>query len=115
MLKSVNRLKKETDFNSVLKTGQRANCSSFVAVYLENGLDITRVGVVVSKKVGGLAVKRNRIRRVVLSEMANMLREGYLKPGRDIVVRFVKAPTDLDNPTQLRAELRQCLGKLSLA
>lgn len=114
MLKSQNRLKKDTDFSAVLKSGQRTNCGDFLISVTDNGLPESRVGVVVSKKVGGLAVRRNRIRRVALAELANFVRTGGLAVGKDIVIRFVKQPANLGDSTQLRSDIGQCLKKLSL-
>jgi ribonuclease P protein component len=46
----------------VFKEGKRASCRFFTLLYRRNGLDHTRVGVVVGKKLGG-AVWRNRSKR----------------------------------------------------
>lgn len=114
MLKSQNRLKKDTDFSAVLKSGKRTSCGDFLITVADNGLPKSRVGVIVSKKVGGLAVKRNRIRRVVLAQLASFVRSGDLAAGKDIVIRFARQPADLDNTAQLRGDIGQCLKQLSL-
>ena len=114
MLKSINRLKKESDFSAVLRQGKRTTCGNIVVAILENSLEYSRVGVIVSKKIGNLAVKRNRIRRIVLSEMAELFQAGRIKDGKDIVIRFIKSPEDLDDSKPLRTELNKCLEKLSL-
>jgi ribonuclease P protein component len=115
MLKSQNRLKKDTDFSVVLKGGKRINGGDFIVVSLSNNLPETRVGVIVSKKVGGLAVKRNRIRRVVMAKLAELVKSGKVPAGKDIVIRFVKQPADLDNTSRLRDQIAQCLEKSSSA
>ncbi|MCL1786418.1 MAG: ribonuclease P protein component [Defluviitaleaceae bacterium] len=57
-------VKKRQDFKKVYSQGQYAADHLFVAYALANGLDQNRIGITVSKKVGG-AVVRNRVKRWV--------------------------------------------------
>jgi len=57
-------LKKKQDFKKVYSQGKYAADALFVAYALANDLDHNRIGITVSKKVGG-AVVRNRVKRWV--------------------------------------------------
>ena len=77
-------IKKNEDFRKCFADGQsRAN--RYLAVYvLENGTDVHRIGVSVSKKVGN-SVVRHRIKRLVKESFRN--NEQYMSDsGSDIVV-----------------------------
>lgn len=111
MLKSVNRLKKDNDFSAAFHSGKKHYSDQLIIFVRPNSLPETRVGVVVSKKISRKAVGRNKIRRVLLSEIAQQIKNHNLPAGADIVVRVVKYP-DNDFP-KLRANLRECLEKLS--
>jgi ribonuclease P protein component len=55
-------LRKRPEFVKVQDTGSKVNSDCFLALYLPNSLDRTRLGLTVSSKVGP-AVLRNRVRR----------------------------------------------------
>ena len=57
------RIRKRKEFDGVYSAGEKRVCSLFVLYWRENNLPNHRLGVSVSKKVGG-AVVRNRIKRV---------------------------------------------------
>ncbi len=82
-LNKKNRLKKKRDFGEVFKKGRAVKGSFLFIKYRKNGLDAPRFGFVVSAKVAGNAVERNRIRRI-LSEAARGRIESL--DGYDIVV-----------------------------
>lgn len=111
MLKSVNRLKKDNDFQAVQRSGTKVKTAHLVGSFLVNGLDETRVGVVISKKVNKLAVRRNRVRRVILAEAAELLRQNRPKTSVDIVLRVSSLP-DSDESVSIRREVGECFAKL---
>jgi len=76
-------LKRNASFKDVYENGKRAS-DSLLAVYaLENRTGSNRLGLSVSRKVGG-AVKRNRLRRVIKENFA--LAENGVARGYDIVI-----------------------------
>ena len=56
------RLRKKRDFESLYSTGNRYHGRYIILIFNPNNLNLSRLGVVVSKKHGG-AVRRNRIKR----------------------------------------------------
>ncbi len=56
------RLRRRKDFLRIQRSGVKVSSHPLVALALENGWNVTRVGITVSGKVGN-AVARNRIRR----------------------------------------------------
>ena len=58
------RIVKRADFEMLRKSGKKIYGEFFVVHYLRNGLEKSRLGVTVSKKVG-CAVTRNRMKRLI--------------------------------------------------
>jgi len=83
-------LKKNRDFKTVYSRGKHAADSLFVAYALVNDLSHSRIGITVSKKVGG-AVVRNRVKRWV----KECLRYKAIAPGYDYVVIARKSAGEL--------------------
>lgn len=63
------------------KSGRTFRSRSFLIKSFINQLDFNRFGVVISKKVSKLAVKRNLIKRIIL----------------DLAKKFVHQPADAEN------------------
>jgi len=80
------RLRRRKDFAAAYRKGQAHGNQLLVLRVRPNGSDVTRVGFVVGRVVGG-AVERNRVRRR-LREIARAL---PMRPGLDIVVGARKA------------------------
>jgi ribonuclease P protein component len=74
------RLTKRAQYTSVYREGKSWADSLLVMRALPNGLDLSRCGLAVSRKVGKATV-RNRVRR----RLREILRLTLLKPGWDIV------------------------------
>jgi ribonuclease P protein component len=75
------RLLNRNDFVNLNRSGKRYRTEHFTALYKMNGLDHTRLGITVSKRVGN-AAKRNRIKRLV-REFFRQNKESFLK-GYDV-------------------------------
>lgn len=87
MLSTSNRLTASKDIMKVLRTGQRTGAGPFVVYALRNqsgAIDMTRMTVVISKKVDKRAVVRNRCRRRVREAFRPLLPQ--LEPGFDILI-----------------------------
>ena len=62
VMKKENSLKKEQDFQKVIKSKKSVRCKSFVIYYLKNEFDYARIGISAGKRIGN-AVIRNRTKR----------------------------------------------------
>lgn len=103
MLPSSRRLKRPVDFGATVRRGSRA-ATPTVVVHVrrydtQNPPEFTRVGFVVSKKVGN-AVTRNRVKRR-LRHLAVGLECPFTT---DVVVRAL--PAAASDPDRLGADLR---------
>jgi len=88
VLPAPNRLRSSADFARTVRGGVRVGRSTLVVHALRHGEDVTRVGFVVSKAVGG-AVVRNRVKR----RLRALVRPLVLTTatGCDVVVRALSA------------------------
>ena len=77
------RLTARREFATVYEKGRRASSPSLIPFGLPNDLDHCRLGVTVTRKVGG-AVERNRIKRVFRDIFRR--HQATLSPGLDLVV-----------------------------
>ena len=82
-MKFTTSLKKNYEFKRLYTKGKSA-ASQYIVIYIRrNNSNQNRLGITVSKKIGG-AVQRNRVRRK-LKEIYR-LSEVKLNPGHDIVI-----------------------------
>lgn len=58
------RLLNRKDFVNLNRLGKRYRTRHFTVIFKQNRLDITRLGITVSKKIGN-AVKRNKVKRLI--------------------------------------------------
>lgn len=105
------RLRKRCEFLEVQRHGRRLPGDSFVILALDHPGLPTRVGITVSKKVGG-AVVRNRIKRI-LREAIRRNRD-ILPDGWEIVVVARRQSADLAYE-DAAAELGRALTSLARA
>ncbi len=87
MLPATVRLRRRTDFDTVVRGGQRVGHGP-LAVHVCTGMYATSVGFVVSRAVGN-AVTRNRVTR----QLRHLMRDRYgsLPSGTGVVVRALPA------------------------
>ena len=82
-MSSYETLKKNIDFQKEYKSGKSYANKYLVMYVLENGTDITRIGISVSKKVGN-SIVRHRLARLIRE--AFRLSTDYIPDGYDYVV-----------------------------
>lgn len=99
-MKKEYRVKTKQDFQKVISSKNKINCSTFVIYFLKTNYEYARFGISASKKLGG-AVTRVKIRRQVRSMIHNIQENLNLKP-MDYVIIVRK--TYLDNTYQQNEE-----------
>jgi ribonuclease P protein component len=102
------RLRTGADFDAVFKRGARLDGPLFLLVAAPNGRAFDRLGLAVSRRVGG-AVQRNRARR--------LLREGFrrIEPAGPIgidLVAVARAPLARRGQAEVARELRERLQSI---
>jgi len=91
MLKAINRLKKEADFQRLFEQGKKVKYGPLLLFSLPTEEPL-RLGVVVSKKVNKKAVRRNYLRRI-LQDVARLLIANQ-PTGVDVVAVVLYDPAD---------------------
>ena len=84
MLPKNNRLKKKKDFEKVFKKGKIFKENFLTIRNVENNLDDSRFGFVVSRKVSKRATVRNKIKRILRKTTEGSLRG--IKKGQDVLI-----------------------------
>jgi len=88
-----NHLRKKKDFEKVYNEGKQINCKYFICFILKNDLNLPRLGLTVSKKIGK-AVIRNRVKRL-LREIFR-LNKHLIKEPVDIIINAKKNIIEAD-------------------
>lgn len=85
------RLTTKHEFQNVLQAGEKFVAPQLIVLGLPNGLGVSRLGLIVSKKVGN-AVVRNRIKR----RLRNIFRQTSqsIQTPKDIVIIARKPSTE---------------------
>jgi len=104
------RVLNRKDFVNLNRSGQKRRSEHMTVFIARNGLDRSRLGITVSRKVGG-AVVRNRFKRLVREVFR--LQKGFFPAGCDIVVSARKSTDDLDF-TKVRKELIELVADSTL-
>ncbi len=86
-MKKKYRLKKNNDFQKVIKQKKSIACPTLIIYHKKNDLGYPRVGISVSKRLGG-AVTRNKIKRQLRMIIATSI---DYQIGMDYIV-IVRAP-----------------------
>lgn len=77
------KLKQNSDFRRAYGRGEAFVCPAFVAYVLKNRQGKLRLGITVSKKIGG-AVERNRAKRLLTAGFAEIAAQ--IPTGYDVVL-----------------------------
>jgi ribonuclease P protein component len=91
------RLRKRSDFQRVRQQGRSITSRLLILAWVPNEVTTLRVGFVVSKRISKLAVKRNRIKRLLSEAIRPVLPE--VSGGWDIVISARQAIVDADLST----------------
>jgi ribonuclease P protein component len=102
------RLRTGADFDAVFKRGARLDGPLFLLVAAPNRQAFDRLGLAVSRRVGG-AVERNRARRLLREGFRRL--EGAGSPGFDLVV-VARAPLARRGQAEVDRELRERLLRI---
>jgi ribonuclease P protein component len=101
------RLKTRAEFDRVFQRGQRLDGRLFTLVVAPNGGDEDRLGLAVSRRVGG-SVQRNRAKRLLREAFRGLRREG--RGALDVVV-LAKPELATHGLCEVRRELEQRLRR----
>ena len=109
--KKEQKLRREEEFKCVFKNGSVFKVNVFKAYYLENGKNISRLGVSVSRRTGN-AVFRNRIKRIT-REWFRLNCLHFTKPVDIVFIFNRKIPSFTNKNLRMRLEefLFLCLRK----
>jgi len=84
MLARENRLKKDSDFRKVFKSGKVIRSDLFIMRFVENNIEKTRFGFIIGLKFSKKATLRNRAKRQISEALRPLV--GQVKTGYDIVI-----------------------------
>jgi len=102
------RLRTGAEFDTVSKSGARLDGRLFLLLAAPNGRAFDRLGLAVSRRVGG-AVERNRARRLLREAFRRLGLAGA--PGLDLVV-VARAPLARHGQAEVDRELRERLLRI---
>lgn len=103
MLKKVYRITKDKEFQTIYRRGRFQSTALFSLHYLPSRNGVSRIGIVVSKKISKKAVERNKIKRqvrAIASEIHKSLNNNF-----DIVIA-VKKPALEANFEEMQKTLK---------
>jgi ribonuclease P protein component len=111
MLKKLNRITKDKEFDSIFKAGKGAYSKvlGMKAISTEN--NESRFGILVSTKVSKKAVVRNRLKRQIRDILKQNL--DNIKPGQDCVVLTLPQIKEADFK-QIEEAIIFCLKRLKI-
>jgi len=110
-MKKAYRVKKNSEFQEILKTGKSFANRELVIYYKEKPLQTHfRIGISVGKKIGN-AVTRNRIKRYIRQSF--ILLEEKVIPELDIIIIARKPAVDMDCK-QIKGSIIHLLRKQNL-
>ncbi len=99
------RLRRRADFQRVYDQGTRLHGRFMTLVVLPNALEVTRLGIVATRKLGG-AVRRNRAKRLV----REVFRRCRIATGLDVIVAPRRELLDRD-PTDVESDYSSTLRR----
>ncbi|MFO8163530.1 MAG: ribonuclease P protein component [Thermodesulfobacteriota bacterium] len=91
--KKEERILKKGEFISLKLQGKKYYTKNFAIIINDNGRDITRLGIIVSKRVGN-SVKRNRIKRLIRESFR--LNKKKIPKGYDVIIIVLRRNNKFD-------------------
>ncbi len=111
MLPKAHRLKKEKDFQEVMKQGRTVSKAFLILKFRKNDLAVTRIGFVVSQKISKRATIRNRVKRRLKGLARSSLPR--LRSGYDLIF-FTKKGIEEKNFREVEIAAKSLLEKAGL-
>ena len=99
------KIRKTSEYEEIFGSSKRLRSKHFDILYVNNGLGYSRAGLVVGKKNVRLAVKRNRIKRVVREVFRN---NKSLFDSLDVVI-LAKKDSDTLNYSHVKQEFEEII------
>jgi ribonuclease P protein component len=112
MLPFNNRLVKKRDFAKVQRLGCFFNSNQISLKVLENGLNETRVGIIVGKKFSLKAVERNSLKRRLREIVRQKIKQ--IKKGWDVVIMAKKSQNKVKTSETLVTTLEKMFKEANL-
>ncbi|MEK7534891.1 MAG: ribonuclease P protein component [Patescibacteria group bacterium] len=108
MLKREFKLKSSEEIKNVLKLGRKIR-GVFLTLFLsDDASEHCRAAVIVGRKVAVSAVARNRVRRVIFSDLEDRFASWGNRPISAMVVMVMNIPED---EKLLKDDLKQCFAR----
>lgn len=105
MLSRAHRLTSKKDYSRIFDKGRPFRATGLMMKVVTNGLQVSRIGFVVSTKVAKRAVVRNRLKRRMREHARRLI--GLLPPGLDIVF--------IARPEAAKFEFKEVIGAMNEA
>ncbi len=108
-MKVINRVKDKREFVSIVRKGKTLKETPYIVHYINNELNVCRVGLSVSKRIGN-AVMRNRIKRQTRAMCDSLI--DYSSHTFDVVIVIKQEFTNLsfENNKQILNSLLSKIG-----
>lgn len=111
MLQQSFRLRSSVDFSKTYKYGRSINSANFYIKYLATKQPVSKLAVVISKKVAKKAVVRNKIRRRFIEAIRQKWQ--IITPGYNIIIT-IKSDVSSKNQAEIQAEILNSLKRAHL-
>jgi len=111
MFSKQNRLREKKDFERVFNKGRSFKEDFLILKFIENNLENSRIGIIVSQKVSKKAVIRNKIKRRIRAIIRENL--SRMKRGIDIVLLILPG-LEKRNFWELKEIINKVLNKAGI-